>query len=302
MFRSSVVQLQPEKYKKISADIQESLNCDVFRQVHQKWWICSTCHNALKSGRTPTQSRANNLTLADLPTELQDLRPLEVRLISQRIPFMKLVALPKGSQKAIRGSAVNVPSKLQSVTSILPRIPETSQVVTMKLKRKLIYKGHYMQEYLRPQKIIEALTWLKRNNPLYKDVSICENWEEQWETNDADLWEAMTNANPPMEEDDQPTAQNTAQTQVIARQEKPSYQYPELQTIVARYNPSIVDVPGDGNCFFHAVSNNLAVAGIQTVSGPEIRSMLVHHFNMEPSENYADFIVSASDESSQRRT
>ena len=302
MFRPSVVQLQPEKYTKILADVKDSFNYDTRRKVHDKWWICSTCHNTLKSGRTPTQSRANDLALDDLPAELQDLRPLELRLISQRIPFMKLVALPKGGQKAIRGSAVNVPSKLQSVTTILPRIPGTSQVVAMKLKRKLVYKGHYMQEYVRPKRLIDALIWLKRNNPLYKDVSICENWEEQWENDDADLWEAMTNAMGTVDEDDHAATQNMVQTQATTHRDKPCYQYPELQPIVARHSLSIVDVPADGNCFFHAVSKNLAVAGIQAVTGPEIRSMLVDHFNTEPSENYSDFIVSDGRESGRRRT
>ena len=65
----------------------------------------------------------------------------------------------------------------------------------MKLKRKLVYKGHYMHEYIRPKKVMSALKWLKQNNPLYKDVDVCDDWECQWEDGDAELWEAMTNDN-----------------------------------------------------------------------------------------------------------
>ena len=62
------------------------------------------------------QSWANGLALHDISPERKDLRLLELRLISQHIPFMKL-GLPRGGQKAIHGSAVHVPCKLQPITS-----------------------------------------------------------------------------------------------------------------------------------------------------------------------------------------
>ena len=80
--------------------------------IHGKPWVCNTCHKRLKTGKVPAQSWANGLKLDVIPPDLADLRPLELRLISQRIPFMKLVGLPKGRQKAIHGSAVNIPFKL----------------------------------------------------------------------------------------------------------------------------------------------------------------------------------------------
>lgn len=88
---------------------------------------------------------------------------------------MKLVGLPRGRQKAIHGSSVNVPSKLQSITSLVPRIPETAEVVAIKLKRKLTYSGHYMYEYVRPKRVMDALRWLQQNNSLYKDITICDD-------------------------------------------------------------------------------------------------------------------------------
>ena len=129
------------------------------------------------------------MALDPIPPELYDLRPLEQRLISQRIAFMKLVGLPKGGQKAIHGSAVNVPSKLNAICSLLPRLPPDAEVVPLKLKRKLVYKGQYMYEYIRPKKVMDALRWLKQHNPLYKDITICEDWENQWEEIDSELWE-----------------------------------------------------------------------------------------------------------------
>ena len=91
---------------------------------------------------TYLQAKANNLDLHGAPAELSELHSLETRLISLRIPFMKMVALPGGKQRAIHGPAVNVPTDLNPVCSLLPRLPSQMQMVPMKLKRKLCYKGH----------------------------------------------------------------------------------------------------------------------------------------------------------------
>ena len=58
-----------------------------------KEWICKTCNNTLKRGKLPAQAKVNNLDLDDVPPELSVLNPLEVHLISLRIPFMKMMAL-----------------------------------------------------------------------------------------------------------------------------------------------------------------------------------------------------------------
>ena len=133
----------------------------------------------------------NKLSLDVVPDELLDLRPLEQRLISRRIVFMKLVALPKGGQKSVHGPAVNVPSRLDDVCGVLPRIPKNAHVVSFKLKRKLVYKGHHMHEYIRPLKVMRALRWLKHNNELYKDIRICETWEQEWQHVDNEFWTAI---------------------------------------------------------------------------------------------------------------
>jgi len=61
---------------------------------------------------------------------------------------------------------VNVPSKVDTICDVLPRLPSQSELVPLKLKCKVAYKGHYMYDYIRPQKIFDALRYLKVNNPL----------------------------------------------------------------------------------------------------------------------------------------
>lgn len=81
--------------------------------------LCNTCSNALKRNHIPAQAKCNGLQLLDIPAVLSKLNELEVRLISQHIPFMKIVALPCGKQRCIHGPAVNVPTSTSAICQLL---------------------------------------------------------------------------------------------------------------------------------------------------------------------------------------
>ena len=104
---------------------------------------------------------------------------------------MKMVALPSGKQRNIQGPAVNVPSKLDSLCTMLPRLPTETELIALKLKRKLNYKGHYMYDYVSPEKLNNALRWLKANNPLYADVNVNEQWVDECEANDSYMFHGL---------------------------------------------------------------------------------------------------------------
>ena len=135
----------------------------------------------------PLQAKENGLQLSEIPSELSGLNALELRLIFLRVPFMKMVALPSGKQRSIHGPAVNVPSKVDTICEVLPRLPSQSELVPLKLKRKVAYRGHYMYDYIRPQKLMDALRCLKVNNPLYADININKQWIEEAMANDEEL-------------------------------------------------------------------------------------------------------------------
>ncbi|TNN62775.1 putative ubiquitin thioesterase L96 [Liparis tanakae] len=169
-----------------------------------------------------------------------------------------------------------------SVTTLLPRLPQDAEVVPLKLKRKLAYKGHYMHDYVRPKKIMTALNWLQHNNPLYKDVTICMDWESVWKEDEADLWEAMTHSDvgPPGA-----TVQSPMTSSLVIPNN-----YRGLQRLARSRHLNIVNVPGDGNCFFHAVSASLRAAGVQSTSGAELRMQLVSFLEDSTPGTYAGFM------------
>ena len=63
---------------------------------------------------------------------------------------------------------VNMDLQLMFLQSTqFPRLPSETQLVPMKLKRRLKYKSHYMYDYVRPEKVLVALRWPKANNEHY---------------------------------------------------------------------------------------------------------------------------------------
>ena len=143
-------------------------------------FICQTCHRDLKKNKLPVQAVANMLEVPGVPEELQGLTRLECRCIGLRIPFMMLRALRKGGLGQIRGPCVNVPATLEPIAKVLPRVPENIDLVLLKFKRMITYKSNYMCDYIRPQKVMTALLWLKENNPHYSHVEIDHDWLEKF--------------------------------------------------------------------------------------------------------------------------
>ena len=79
--------------------------------------------------------------------------------------------MPKGQQKKVLGAICNVPVNCDQTCKVLPRPPERSGIIMLKLKRKLQFRGHVYFQAVCPELIVNALNWLKQNNPLYCDVT-----------------------------------------------------------------------------------------------------------------------------------
>ena len=145
LYKQNVISFNIHKYAKCSDELLQSIfPVDDLCDIDDKQWVCRTYDGALTRGNIPVQAKANVFKLPAIPPELSCLNALEKRIISLCVPFMKMVALPSGKQRCIH---VNVPSKLDSVCELLPRLPSETELVPLKLKRKLSYKGH---DFVRP--------------------------------------------------------------------------------------------------------------------------------------------------------
>ena len=296
MYKQTVVPYNKSKYTKASNKLLEQVFCAEHNYTSSdvKQWVCKTCDGALTRG---LQAKANSLQLTPIPHELSGLNLLELRLISLRVPFMKMVALPSGKQRCIHGPAVNVPSKIDTILcTVLPRLPSQSE---LKLKRILAYRGHYMYDYISPERVMNALRWLKANNPLYADIDINEEWLQQALTNDEDLFAGMVEQsdNDDMDtESELPTQETVGKHNAnhIDKDHEPSSTEQPMDTEcspsslsvdndaltiasnalerLARENGFTVhDVPYDGDCLFSAIAYELESIGLCSVNKSELR-------------------------------
>ena len=118
---------------------------------YEKEFICIHCRNSLrqKKPKMPDQACANGLKLDDIPQDLQEISTIERRIISLRLPFLTILVVRKyGAHYKVNGPPVNVPTTLNQVIDMLPRMPQQLQIHPLKLKRKLEYKSHYMYDVI----------------------------------------------------------------------------------------------------------------------------------------------------------
>ena len=214
LWKKGVQRFNMNNYNKIDSEVRNLVLAEKYRisSPNGSTYICHSCHNTLKSGTVPAKSKANFMDLEEIPDELNDLNNLELHTISKRILFMKLVKLPRGKQKGIKGAAVNVPADLGPACNLLPRIPTNAHIISLKLKRKLEYKQAYLHDTIRPEKVITALRYLKNHNPLYADIDINEDWIQTWQELDQELYNGVFDIEENCENNEDTTDVNTANT------------------------------------------------------------------------------------------
>ena len=191
LYRKSVIEAKENLFRNVAEPLRQMCLSGKL-SAKNKEWLCKTCQSHIMNNKLPPQANANNLALPDSPPELNSLSSLEERLLSQRYPFMKLLALPKGRQRGIKGAVVNVPVQAGQVCEALPRTPSEAGFLPLKLKRKVQYSGHVNFQYIRPNRVKEAFRWLKANNVLYSDIEGREEWEQRSAEEDQDTWAELT--------------------------------------------------------------------------------------------------------------
>ena len=140
-------------------------------------WFCNKCKNALPRNKVPAASQFNKMKVAKIPSVLLGLNTLEERLISKATVFMRMVILPRGGQRAVRGQVINFPSNVDSVISQLPRLPQGADIVYIQQPESAEGKHNdtgqkSFYHTCRYSNVMQALQWLKQHNPLYSDVTI----------------------------------------------------------------------------------------------------------------------------------
>ena len=115
-------------WDEVSRMLEGVVNLSVDDSVGQLWF-CNKCKKSLQRKKIPAGSQFNNMKVAKVPSVLRELNTLEERLISKATVFMKMVILPRGGQRAVRGQVINFPSDVDGIVSQLPRPPSGEDIV-----------------------------------------------------------------------------------------------------------------------------------------------------------------------------
>ena len=139
-------------------------------------YVAKTAYNKKKT-KIPDQACANGLQLHDIPQDLQNIIPLERRVISPRIPFITILIMRQyGGHYQVNGPPINVAATLDQIIDKVPCMPSDLQLYPIKLKCKLEYKSHYMYDTICRDCVISAITWLKEHSSHYADIELNEHW------------------------------------------------------------------------------------------------------------------------------
>lgn len=132
---------------------------------------CETCLSHLKAKKVPKLSRFN-INIPDRILILSKLNLLEQLLVSPILPMLCLWRYRRFGQYASKGQCVAFINKIQKIASVLPR---TLEDVVLNFKN--IHSNNDFD--ISVSKLRNTLLFLKKENPVYKNIDISEkNFEE----------------------------------------------------------------------------------------------------------------------------
>ena len=150
-------------------------------------YLCMTCSRSLDKLEMPKICAKNCLEYTPIPTCLK-IPNLERQLICRDLTFIKVRQLRYG-MSANYDRVINVPiddDDIIKTVSSLPRTEKNHGMVTVGLKRDMSLRTFHKKEMVDPQRVYNALIFLKENHPQYKDMNLTEldEWQRQFEGSD----------------------------------------------------------------------------------------------------------------------
>ncbi|XP_044714515.1 PIF1 protein [Hirsutella rhossiliensis] len=172
--------------------------CDACLPPHERAGVdvCRECRASFDGGRLPKACSVNNMAIGcehRYPGELDDLSPVEERLIALHAPFGYITKFTVDNKtrsgisyrKHVKGHIVVFPNKVDDlVATVLPH-PLLQAIENIHVSWSGSAKPgsadvrHLLQ--VRRSRVAAALAWLQRNNPLYEDIAINQAEIDGWQ-------------------------------------------------------------------------------------------------------------------------
>jgi hypothetical protein len=136
--------------------------------LHPVWYEVSD------DGELIRDKNGNKVPHFEIPVELKRLTMAEKFLIRRCSNYVPSVHLSNGTF-ALKGHCVTFPQDISSMCKELPLRKETMLVFIRYLGNKDTCAVYPKSLRVNRKKVIEALDWLKKHNPLYSDITIRES-------------------------------------------------------------------------------------------------------------------------------
>lgn len=138
--------------------------------------LCTRCSTHLKNKQKqdpPSKSYWNNHQPGSIPEEMKEMTAVETRLISRIVPFLKIIKYEgKFGQHGFKGQVILFAQDVFEVTEQIPKqLPRQLNETGIIAIAESLEDIYLIREFhIKKNKIDQALHWLIRNNPLYRDV------------------------------------------------------------------------------------------------------------------------------------
>ena len=136
------------------------------QNVASEVYICYRCKRDKKSPKK--FSAGNDMDPGIVPEQLKGLTQVEEMLISRVCPIMR-VYRKHGGQRGYQGHVLNLP---QDIQSFLNRLPSHVADLPVMVVRRHGADNTHRDFTVRRHKVLEAVLWLKTNNPYFKCIEI----------------------------------------------------------------------------------------------------------------------------------
>ena len=210
---------QCSKISKLTEDQQnEYLELDEGFNMSKdkKYYVCDYCIRKIKTGKAPKKGEKDFFHVADFPQSLKDqikqsckindvatqnmknlgvedpekvreryehdavkLNKLESFILKIVIPFVRVAHCKRSPYLMVKGNLILISNDIEhSMSKILP---VDQQLLPVAFKRKLQYRGSYLEEFIDVEKIKKYFQWFKKHNPHFKDIELSEELIQHFE-------------------------------------------------------------------------------------------------------------------------
>ena len=100
---------------------------------------------------------------------MQGLTQFEEMLLGRAFPIINVYTKPRGGQKAYNGDVITLRQDVQQLADVLPRCTKELPVIVFTINGQ---RNESRDFIVRRKRVSDALHWLVKFNPLYKNIKI----------------------------------------------------------------------------------------------------------------------------------